>query len=65
MTELFVIFESYIEIIINALETALTYIFYFPILDSNLGSIFIVICIAVFFLKLIFNWISHKKDGGS
>ena len=65
MAELFDIFETYLEIVINALETALSYIFYFPILDSNVGSIFIVGCIVAFFIILIVNWITHKKDGGS
>lgn len=65
MAELFDILTSYMNIIINAFETALEYIFYFPILDSNLGSIIIVIFSVLFFIKLITDWISHKKEGAS
>lgn len=65
MTEIYDILISYINIIINALEIALEYIFYFPILDSNLGSIIIVIFSVVFFIKLITDWIIHKKEGAS
>lgn len=65
MAELFDILTSYMNIIINAFETSLEYIFYFPILDSNLGSIIIVIFSVLFFIKLITDWISHKKEGAS
>lgn len=65
MAELFDILTSYMNIIINAFETVLEYIFYFPILDSNLGSIIIVIFSVLFFIKLITDWISHKKEGAS
>ena len=65
MANLIDILTSYINIIINALEIALEYIFYFPILDSNLGSILIVIFSVLFFIKLITDWIAHKKEGAS
>lgn len=65
MAELYDVLTSYVSLIIQTLEITLEYIFYFPILDSNLGSIVIVAFIVIFFIKLISGWITHKKEGGS
>lgn len=63
MVEFYDVLTSYVSLIINCIESVLQYIFYFPIFNSNLGSLILGACTLAFFIKIITSWLSHKKDG--